>query len=91
MLLIIEVMLTVAVWRKGWKGWGLLPIGIVMLTGFAAGLAGMDTGDFLVPGLFLEGLAIAALCIMLKRAPKNAKAQNEEPAPLPAETLKAGA
>lgn len=91
MLLFVESWLTISVWRKGWRGWGLLPIGIVMLTGVLAGLSGMDTGDFLVPGLILEISAIIALCIMRKLSPKSAKARSEKPELLPAETLKSGA
>ena len=49
MLLIIEIWLTVAVWRKGWKGWALLPAGIMMLValvaGVVAGLSGVEPGN----------------------------------------------
>jgi hypothetical protein len=95
MLLIIEILLTIAVWRKGWKGWALLPCGIMMLmagvAGIVAALSGVDPESLTVPSLILDGLYIVSLCIMLKRAPRSAATRNEEPDLIPAETLEAGA
>jgi len=65
MLMIIEIMLTISVWQSGWKGWALLPLGIVF--GFAVvmsmtvGTGGMTHKDLVIPCLMLDLAAIAAL------------------------------
>jgi|WetSurMetagenome_2_1015567.scaffolds.fasta_scaffold860680_1 hypothetical protein len=32
MILLIEIMLTASAWRKGWKGWVLLPWAVMFFT-----------------------------------------------------------
>ena len=39
MVLIIEILLTIRAWRKGWKAWALMPLGIGVLMGFFVGVA----------------------------------------------------
>ena len=75
MLLIIEILLTISVWKRGWKGWALLPMGIVLGVAFVMGLVVGTTGvseqDFVGPCLILELLGIVALVIMAARVPKR--------------------
>ncbi|MFC1935949.1 hypothetical protein ACFLX9_04275, partial [Chloroflexota bacterium] len=33
-----EIALTIFVWRRGWRWWSLLPIGLVLLVGFVIGV-----------------------------------------------------
>ena len=60
MILVLEIMLTISAWRKGWKGWALLPIGICMSIGF---LLGMTTG---ASGGNIED--VMPLCILIELA-----------------------
>jgi len=43
-LLILELILTVVAWRKGWRGWALLPGAIVLFMAFTAGFIGGAMG-----------------------------------------------
>lgn len=46
MLLILEVILTIFAWRKGWKWLALLPVGIVLILGLLIGFSiGISGGD----------------------------------------------
>ena len=38
MLAILEVVLTIVAWRKGWRGWALLPMGILYFVAFWMGM-----------------------------------------------------
>ena len=44
MLLIIEVVLVIAAWRRGWKGWAFLPLGAAFGLGFLLSLVTGSTG-----------------------------------------------
>ena len=68
MILIAEIILTVFVWRKGWKWLSLIPVGIAMLVGFLLGLSGVtELGNFAI----FDVLAVVALIIMLLNKPNN--------------------
>lgn len=73
MLLIIEIMLTVAAWKKGWRGWALLPVAICFATAFllgaAAGANGTSPDDFVGIGLVLDVLLVVVLGVMIAKAP----------------------
>lgn len=75
MLLIAEIILTITAWRKGWRGWALLPMAVVLglafVIGLAVGAAGGSDQDVVGPCLILEVLGIVALIIMAARAPKT--------------------
>jgi len=68
MLIIVQVLLTVFVWRKGWKWRSLIPLGSAFLTGVFIGLSGVIFDP--VTLLFLDVLAIIALILMLVYPPK---------------------
>jgi predicted MFS family arabinose efflux permease len=86
LLLIIEILLTIAVWRKGWKGWALLPAGISLalgfVLGFSIGASGGRPEEWIGLGLIIDGISIMALIIMVTRNPKKVK--EDRPAELPA-------
>jgi hypothetical protein len=92
LLLIIEILLTIAVWRKGWKGWALLPVGISLALGFVLGLcigaSGGRPEEWIGLGLIIDVIAIVALIIMQTQDPKKVK--EDRPAELPAESVSAG-
>lgn len=69
-MLIIEIILTVFAWRKGWKWTSLIPIGTAFLIGLMFGLSGgVDTST---PGvIFIDILAIIALILMVVYPPKS--------------------
>ena len=58
MLLILEIILTIVSWRKGWRGWALLPAGIV---GFIAFIIGAMAGAAGYSGTQVRGLTVAIL------------------------------
>lgn len=75
MLLIAEILLTIAVWRAGWRGWALLPVGMLLVLGFvigaAIGAAGGTQQDTVIPGLMLDFMAIVALIVMRVKSPRR--------------------
>jgi hypothetical protein len=91
MLLIVEIVLTVFAWRKGWKAWALLPLGIVMCIGFFVGImigAGSITNDVLLPlSLLFDGTATVVLIILAIHAPASALKKTLAESLSPAEGL----
>jgi uncharacterized membrane protein YfcA len=64
--LILEIGLTIAAWRNGWKGRALLPLGIGMGIAFFIGLAVGASGGTLEPvGPLLILLDLAAIGVLL--------------------------
>jgi hypothetical protein len=89
MLLIAEIILMVAAWRRGWKGWALLPIGIAMFVAFllASGVAASGGSMQDVWGVALLGdlACIGALIAMVAR-PRNTELPGQvQEAALPSE------
>lgn len=80
-MFIIEIILTIFVWRKGWRWLALLPIGIALLIGFIIGISvGMAGGTPTTGGgiIFIDILAIIALIIMLIKGPKDSINEKEK-------------
>lgn len=76
MLLIIEIALTIAAWKKGWKGWALLPGAVAFLMGFMVGAvmgaANIPMENMAVPFLLLEVVCVLVpLIVLAVRAPKK--------------------
>ena len=73
-MLIIEIILTIFVWRKGWKWWALLPVGLALLIGFCIGLgvgaSGGSAADVGGGVILIDLAAIIALIVMLVKSPK---------------------
>lgn len=62
MLLILEIGLTIAAWKRGWKGWALLPWVIALVAAFTVSLVrGTATG------VVADVILVGALIIMLAR------------------------
>jgi uncharacterized membrane protein YfcA len=66
-MLIIEIILTVLVWRKGWKWLSLIPLGVAFLIGLIIGASGASINSAII----FDVLAIIALIIMLVKSPKE--------------------
>ena len=46
MILVLEIMLTVSAWKRGWKSIALIPLGFVLLLGFViGGIIGANGGN----------------------------------------------
>lgn len=89
MLLILETILTVVAWRKGRRGFALLPVGITVIFGFLLGAAVQASGGniqaatpvVLVADLVCTGILIA----MASRAPRRVQAPGMVEVTLPTE------
>jgi hypothetical protein len=94
LLLIVEVLLTVAAWRKGWKGWALLPWAVCFFTVFIGGAfigaaggpvdeaAIMGLGTLLEIVLLIIPLAVMSLWVPGRkqvRMPESARTVEGEP------------
>jgi uncharacterized membrane protein YfcA len=81
-MLILEIILTIFAWRKGWRWLALLPMGIALLVGFSIGIGiGANGGDPSSVGfgaVFIDIIAIIALIIMVATKPKSAEVKENE-------------
>jgi hypothetical protein len=77
MLLILEIGLTVAAWRRGWKVRALLPLGIGFGIGFLGGLimgvSGASEESIFAVGLVGDLICIGALIGMIAKPRSVAK------------------
>lgn len=75
MLLIAEIWLTIRAWRKGWKGWALLPAGCMVVLGLLVGVALGDTpsgaNNLSFIALIIDLLGIVVLIVMNKATPEK--------------------
>jgi len=74
MLIVIQIILTVVAWKRGWKVKSLLPIGIGVVLAFGIGLpaalAGIPKHDILMPLLLIDLGMFVSLVVMIFRKPK---------------------
>jgi len=68
-MLILEIIGTIVAWKRGWRKYALLPLGIAVAGGFVGGLVYAICGghDLAVAGAIgfpLDVLAIVALVVM---------------------------
>lgn len=92
MILLIEIILTISAWRKGWKARALLPLGLGMSVSFLIGMAVGASGgtiENVIPLCVLIELAIlVSLIIMAIKAPRHYKeAQTPSTEELTAQTV----
>ena len=62
MILILEIMLTAAAWRRGWRVLALVPISIAFITGLLIGSSGVETLGFWTP--LIEAPIVIVLAVM---------------------------
>lgn len=81
MLLIVQIVLTVMAWRKGWGARSLLPLAsmfaLMVLSALAVGAGSGSQINFGPLGLLFDVLAVIALAIMVRRAPAAGKRSAE--------------
>jgi hypothetical protein len=70
MLLIAEIILTIFAWRRGWKGYALIP-GVIVLTigiiaGLIMGISGDSAGELAGLAAF-DIMAITVLIVMIAK------------------------
>lgn len=74
-MLIIEIILTIFAWRKGWKWLSLIPVGAALLLGlligFSVGSSGGSVESVNGFAFFLDLLVIIALIVMNVKDPKT--------------------
>ena len=79
MVLLLEIILTVTSWRKGWRARALLPLGVTMTVGFVVGAVIAATGGSapaLHPLYLLADVpCLGALAFLTSRAPGSSEAQ----------------
>ena len=72
--LIVEIVLAIVAWRRGWKAWALLPLGagvvLAFIVGFIIGLS--DEGDdFPVEAFAIFDLVIIVVMIIMIAKPRE--------------------
>jgi hypothetical protein len=77
-MLLVEIGMLAAAWKRGWKGWALLPLLIGLGLGFLMGLSSAEDAQGV--GLLVDVGVIIALGIMIampraKEDPKQVSAQ----------------
>jgi hypothetical protein len=81
MLLIAEIWLTIRAWRKGWKGWALLPAGCTLVLAFSVGVALGDTSlkeaNLFSVGLILDLLLVGVLAVMNFTTPEKKEKEDK--------------
>jgi uncharacterized membrane protein YfcA len=77
MLLILEIILTIVAWRKGWRWNSLIPVVSAMVIGFlfgiGIGLSGINVDDAKGFAIIIDILATVALIVMCIKKPKQIK------------------
>ncbi len=67
MLLLIEIALTVAAWRRGWRACALVPISLAVIAGILIGVPygpDADFGEVFPLTVVVDGATIIALAAM---------------------------
>ena len=63
-MLIVEIVLTIVAWNRGWKWLALIPLGMAFGIGLIAGASGATASD-LESLLVIDVIAIIALIVMI--------------------------
>lgn len=78
MLLILEIMLTVSAWRRGWRWKALIPVAIMMGMAFFGGIAiGASGASITNNGAFvlLDILLVITQAVLSSKAPRQERGQ----------------
>jgi tetrahydromethanopterin S-methyltransferase subunit C len=72
MFFVIEILLTIWAWTRGWKSYSLIPLGAAMGIGFLCGLVGLYSEEMLPFFALLDIAAVVALIIMIIKKKEEA-------------------
>jgi uncharacterized membrane protein YfcA len=75
MLLIAEIVLTIFAWKRGWRWYALIPMGLCLIIGFIIGLSigasGGSINDIPSVSIVLDVIAVIALIVLCSIKPKS--------------------
>lgn len=72
-MLIIEIILTIFAWRKGWRWLSLIPVATAFSIGLMFGFSGVELEALGLGAIFIDILAIIALILMVVYPKKEQK------------------
>lgn len=80
MILLLEIYMTYAAWKKGWRGWALMPLAVAVTLGFMVGLAtgGEVPESMLAMALLIDGGVIVTLGVMIAKGREALPAETDE-------------
>lgn len=64
-MLILEIILTIIAWGKGWRWFSLIPVGVALSIGFMLGINEVNMDALGSTTLFIEILVTIALILMI--------------------------
>jgi len=79
----MDIVLAVFAWRRGWKAWALLPIGIAFFTSFFIGASGVSGGGAVALFLLIALAELSTLGLMVAK-PRVSKQADYKPSPVEA-------
>jgi uncharacterized membrane protein YfcA len=82
-MLIIEIILTIVAWRKGWNWLSLIPIGVAFCIGLILGASSQGQPVDVMTVVIWDILAIIALIVMVAVNPPGKKIEPPTPTPPP--------
>jgi hypothetical protein len=77
--IMLEILLAMAAWRRGWKAMALIPLGLAAAFGFMMGAAGVSSREPSFALLLPDLIATAVLGIMCVVPPQAAVNTTAEP------------
>jgi len=84
MLFILEIVLTIVAWKRGWKGWALVPIAFAVVIGFVIGAViraqGGSLEDVIPLTLVIDGACIVSLIALTARGRQKVHIYSKKPA-----------
>ncbi len=81
-MLLLEIILTVMAWKRGYKAWALIPLACALFIGLMIGASDPELAesDDWLSLIWIDVLAIAALGLMIANAKKPVETETmEEP------------
>jgi predicted lipid-binding transport protein (Tim44 family) len=81
MLFFVEIILTVSAWKRGWRGWALIPLAIGFFLAFFAGalMGAAGMGDEALGLLIIIDIAIIVSLIVMVIVPRRTAAKTQRP------------
>lgn len=69
MLLILEIILTIVAWKRGWKSMALIPVGVVFCIGLIVGATGATAAT--IASLIIFDVICVIILIVMSITGKN--------------------